>query len=162
MATHFRILAWRIPWTEDPGRLQSVGSQSRIQLSDYLYRYLPGLRGMSTTGPSLNSKLWGTGTTLFLYLPPLNRDRAKTAWMILFQSQIPQNGTDMTQQAGIQEPRDWVFSVDGDSESPANSTLGTRWVRCHELGEEEAWIMRNENTQLTPSVTVHRTGKERT
>ena len=25
--THFSILAWRIPWTEEPGRLQSVGSQ---------------------------------------------------------------------------------------------------------------------------------------
>ena len=28
MATHFSILAWSIPWTEEPGRLQSVGSQS--------------------------------------------------------------------------------------------------------------------------------------
>ena len=27
MATHFRILAWRIPWTEEPGGLQSMGSQ---------------------------------------------------------------------------------------------------------------------------------------
>ena len=27
MATHFSILAWEIPWTEDPGRLQSQGSQ---------------------------------------------------------------------------------------------------------------------------------------
>ena len=27
-ATHSRILAWRIPWTEEPGRLQSLGSQS--------------------------------------------------------------------------------------------------------------------------------------
>ena len=27
MATHSRILAWRIPWAEEPGRLQSVGSQ---------------------------------------------------------------------------------------------------------------------------------------
>ena len=27
MATHFSILAWRIPWTEDPGRLQSMGFQ---------------------------------------------------------------------------------------------------------------------------------------
>ena len=27
MATKFSILAWRIPWTEEPGRLQSVGSQ---------------------------------------------------------------------------------------------------------------------------------------
>ena len=25
MATHSSILAWRIPWTEDPGRLQSMG-----------------------------------------------------------------------------------------------------------------------------------------
>ena len=27
MATHFNILAWRIPWTEETGRLQSTGSQ---------------------------------------------------------------------------------------------------------------------------------------
>ena len=27
MATHSRILAWRIPWTEEPGGLQSIGSQ---------------------------------------------------------------------------------------------------------------------------------------
>ena len=27
MATHSSILAWEIPWAEEPGRLQSVGSQ---------------------------------------------------------------------------------------------------------------------------------------
>ena len=27
MATHSSILAWNIPWTEEPGRLQSMGSQ---------------------------------------------------------------------------------------------------------------------------------------
>ena len=27
MATHSKILAWRIPWTEKPGGLQSIGSQ---------------------------------------------------------------------------------------------------------------------------------------
>ena len=27
MATHSSILAWKIPWTEEPGRLQSIGSQ---------------------------------------------------------------------------------------------------------------------------------------
>ena len=27
MATHSSILAWRIPWTEEPGQLQSMGSQ---------------------------------------------------------------------------------------------------------------------------------------
>ena len=28
MATHSSILAWRIPWTEEPGGLQSIGSQT--------------------------------------------------------------------------------------------------------------------------------------
>ena len=27
MATHFKILSWEIPWTEEPGRLQSMGLQ---------------------------------------------------------------------------------------------------------------------------------------
>ena len=27
MATHFTILAWEIPWTEEPGMLQSMGLQ---------------------------------------------------------------------------------------------------------------------------------------
>ena len=30
IATHSSILAWRIPWTEEPGGLQSMGSQSQI------------------------------------------------------------------------------------------------------------------------------------
>ena len=35
MATHTAILAWRIPWKEEPGGLQSVGSQkSHTQLGD--------------------------------------------------------------------------------------------------------------------------------
>ena len=32
MATHSSILAWRIPWTEEPGRLWSIESQSWAQL----------------------------------------------------------------------------------------------------------------------------------
>ena len=27
IATHSRVLAWRLPWTEEPGRLQAMGSQ---------------------------------------------------------------------------------------------------------------------------------------
>ena len=34
MATHSSILAWRIPWAEEHGRLQSMGSQSWTRLSD--------------------------------------------------------------------------------------------------------------------------------
>ena len=32
MITHSSILAWRIPWTGEPGRLQSIGSQSETHL----------------------------------------------------------------------------------------------------------------------------------
>ena len=34
MATHSGILAWRIPQTEEPGGLQSMGSQSQTRLSN--------------------------------------------------------------------------------------------------------------------------------
>ena len=34
MAAHPSILAWRIPWTEEPGGLQSMGSQSRTRLNN--------------------------------------------------------------------------------------------------------------------------------
>ena len=35
MTTHSSILIWKIPWTEQPGGLQSMGSQkSRTQVSD--------------------------------------------------------------------------------------------------------------------------------
>ena len=35
MATHSSILAWRIPWTEEPGGLQSMGLQ-RVALTEQL------------------------------------------------------------------------------------------------------------------------------
>ena len=37
MTTHSSILAWRIPWTEEPGRLQSMALQSRTRLSDFTF-----------------------------------------------------------------------------------------------------------------------------
>ena len=40
MATHSSILAWRIPWTEEPGGLQSTGvTKSRTQLSDFTFTF---------------------------------------------------------------------------------------------------------------------------
>ena len=35
MATHSSILAWRTPWTEEPGGLPSVGSQSQTRLKQH-------------------------------------------------------------------------------------------------------------------------------
>ena len=39
MATHSSTLAWKIPWTEEPGRLQSIGLQSRTWLSDFTFTF---------------------------------------------------------------------------------------------------------------------------
>ena len=39
LATHSSILVWRIPWTEEPGRLQSIGSQSLTQLKQLSMQY---------------------------------------------------------------------------------------------------------------------------
>ena len=43
MATHSSILAWRIPWMEEPARLQSMGSQRVGWLSNVTF-HLPSLR----------------------------------------------------------------------------------------------------------------------
>ena len=45
MATHSSTIAWRIPWTEERGRLQSMGSQrvdTTEQLHLYMYMGFPG------------------------------------------------------------------------------------------------------------------------
>ena len=38
-APHSSTLAWKIPWTEEPGRLQSMGSLSQTQLSDFTFTF---------------------------------------------------------------------------------------------------------------------------
>ena len=59
MATHSSILAWEIPWTEEPGRLQSIGSQK--------------------------SQTWQSNktiTTLLIYYEPLDQSLLKAkVWM---------------------------------------------------------------------------------
>ena len=39
MAPHSSTLAWKIPCMEEPGRLQSMGSQSRTRLSDFTFTF---------------------------------------------------------------------------------------------------------------------------
>ena len=44
MAAHSSILAWKIPWTEEPGRLQSHGvAKSQTRLSDFKKQKLTSL-----------------------------------------------------------------------------------------------------------------------
>ena len=42
MATHSSIIAWRIPWTEEPGGLPAMGPQSQTRLSGM---YTPVMEG---------------------------------------------------------------------------------------------------------------------
>ena len=45
MATHSSILAWRIPWIEEPGRLQFTGAaKSQTQMSDFTSLCLHGIK----------------------------------------------------------------------------------------------------------------------
>ena len=48
LATHSRILAWRIPWTEEPGGLQSMGSQSQTRLSNQKFYFFQREQLIST------------------------------------------------------------------------------------------------------------------
>ena len=59
MATHFIILAWRIPWTGEPGGLQSRGSQSRTQLSNFTFTfYRASLVAHEVKNPPAMQETW--------------------------------------------------------------------------------------------------------
>ena len=61
MALHSSSLAWKIPWMEEPGRLQSMGSQSWTRLNDFTLLLVAGiLRGRQKWSllPSLASWDW--------------------------------------------------------------------------------------------------------
>ena len=45
MATHSSILAWRVPWTGEPGGLQSVGTQSQVPRDDWHFHFYDLLAG---------------------------------------------------------------------------------------------------------------------
>ena len=75
MATHSRILAWRIPRTEEPSGLQSMGSQSLASL-----REPPPLESQKDTEISRESQSQGN------FFPRIKkyRGQAKLIWMWLF------------------------------------------------------------------------------
>ena len=64
MAPHSSTLAWKIPWTEEPGRLQSMGSaQSRIGLSNFTFTFHFNAleKEMATHSSILAWRIPGTG-----------------------------------------------------------------------------------------------------
>ena len=63
MATHSSTFAWRIPWMEEPGRLQSMGLLSRTRLSyfTFTFHFHALEREMATYSSVLAWKIPGTG-----------------------------------------------------------------------------------------------------
>ena len=57
-ATHSSILAWEVPWTEEPGRLQSMGLQSQTGLSHFTFN-LPWMTRWGEAPGSECTKPWG-------------------------------------------------------------------------------------------------------
>ena len=64
MAPHSSTLAWKIPWMEEPGRLQSMGSLSRTCLSDFTFTFcFHALEKKMATSPVFfpgESQEWGS------------------------------------------------------------------------------------------------------
>ena len=58
MVTHSNILAWRIPWTEEPGGLQSVGSQ-RVGHDLATKQQRTWFTAAAAAAKSLQSRGWG-------------------------------------------------------------------------------------------------------
>ena len=65
MANHSRTLAWRIPWTEEPGRLQSMGSQ-RVRHDLVTFIFFSASYVVDTVGGqwSLYSQSWQYGAIM--------------------------------------------------------------------------------------------------
>ena len=68
MATHSSTLAWKIPWREEPGGLQSMGSQkSRTRLSDVFTFHFHALeKEMATHSSVLAWRIPGMGEPIGL------------------------------------------------------------------------------------------------
>ena len=63
MAPHSSTLAWKIPWTEEPGGLQSMGAGSRTRLSDstFTFHFHALEKEMATQSSVLAWRIPGTG-----------------------------------------------------------------------------------------------------
>ena len=80
MATHSNVLAWRVPWTEEPDRLRSPGSQSvRCDGSDRAHTQRTAL-----SSPPVGPVLWGRPcSTVLLPRPVISSLATSPPWLFL-------------------------------------------------------------------------------
>ena len=79
MATHFSTLAWKIPWMEEPGGLQSMGiTKSWTWLSDFTFHFHELEKEMATHSSVLAWRIPGTGEPGGL--PSMGSHRVRHDW----------------------------------------------------------------------------------
>ena len=99
MATHSSILAWKIPWTEEPCGLQSVGSQSRTGLSDFIFTLSPPCPGSEVSHlpkepwfslmKNVLCRIWAFGPSIATGETALQGEVAcSTPWLVFISADI--------------------------------------------------------------------------
>ena len=84
MATHSSILAWRTPWTEEPDRLQSMGSQRVVQISATQQQrtmgwFLPLIKEAGSAICDNLEELWG------IYSKWASHRKTNIVWFYLYE-----------------------------------------------------------------------------
>ena len=130
MAPHSSTLAWKIPWTEEPGRLQSMGSQSRTQLSDFTFTFhFHALeKEMANHSSVLVSKIPGTGE--LGGLPSMESHRIGSNWSDF--AAVAAGRPGVLQSMGLQRVgHDWAMELNPLGNGTQNTAIFRRssWVQ---------------------------------
>ena len=82
MATHSSTLAWKIPWMEEPGGLQSMGSPSQTQMSDFTFTscFHALQKEMATNSSVLAWRIPGTGEPGGAWWESMGSHRVRHDW----------------------------------------------------------------------------------
>ena len=119
MAPHSSTLAWKIPWMEEPGRLQSMGSlrvgydwATSLSLFTFTFHFHPLEKEMATHSSVLAWRIPGTGEPGGL--PSMGSHRVGHDW------------SNLAAAAGCKSTRSWDLapnSITGDSHSCSNPSF---------------------------------------
>ena len=132
MAIHSSTIAWKIPWTEEPGRLQSMGSQ-RVGLDWATSLSLSLSNAVTSSGTWANpfTFLGFLGEVLVVKNPPANAGDKREVGLIPGSRRSPGGGHgNPLQYSCLENPMDrgaWQATVHGVAES---DTTKATWHTC--------------------------------